>query len=85
MLRLAAAKRCASAVGDFGVEDQLAVERLGHGLAGDVVFGGSEAAGEDHDGGAARSWRDGVGQAVAIVADDALGDHFDAQVVQLAR
>ena len=28
-------------------------------------------------------WRTCVGQAVAIVADDALGDHFDAELVQL--
>ena len=30
-------------------------------------------------------WRTCVGQAVAVVADHALGDHFDAQLVQLAR
>jgi hypothetical protein len=30
------------------------------------------------------AWRTWRGQAVAVVADDALGDHFDAQVVQLA-
>ena len=35
--------------GDFGIEDQLAVERLRHGFAGEIVFGGSQAAGENHD------------------------------------
>ena len=35
--------------GDFGVENQLAVERLRHGFARDIVFGGPQPAGEDHD------------------------------------
>ena len=70
-------------VGDVGVEDQLAVERLGDGVAGDIVLGGAEAAGENHDGGAAHGLAHLRGQAVAVVADDALGDHFDAEFVQL--
>ena len=67
----------------FGVEDEFAVERLGDGVAGDIVFGGSEAAGENQDGGAAHGLAHLGGQAIAVVADDALGDHFDAELVQL--
>ena len=82
-MRLAAAKRCASAVGDSGVEDQFAVERLGDGVAGDVVLGGPEAAGENQDGGAAHGLAHLGGEAVAVVTDDAFGDDFDAEFVQL--
>ena len=31
----------------------------------------------------AMDWRTWVGEAVAVVADDAFGDHFDAEIVQL--
>ena len=54
ILRLAASEALLERLGDFGMEDQLAVERLGDGLAREVVFGRPEAAGEDHDLGAAR-------------------------------
>ena len=57
--------------GDFGMEDQLAVERGGHGVAREIVLGGPQAAGEDHDFGARDGAAHGVRQAVQVVADDA--------------
>ena len=84
ILRLAAAKRCSSQSAISGSKISLRSSACGDGVARDVVFGGPEAAGEDHDCGARHGLRaPGVGQAVAVVADDALGDHFDAEVVQL--
>ena len=59
------------------------MQRVGHRLARHVVFGGAEAAGQDHDAGMAQRGLDGVGQQRAIVADDQLPPHFDAQRVQL--
>ena len=70
-------------IGNGGIEDKFAVKRLGDGFAGDIVFGGSEAAGENQDGGAGQGLPHLGGHAFAIVADDALGDHFDAELVQL--
>ena len=83
MLRSGGGEALRQRVGNVGVEGQFAAERLGHGIAGDVVLGGSEAAGENQDGGAAHGVAHLRGQAVAVVADDALGDHFDAELVQL--
>jgi hypothetical protein len=71
-------------LGDIGMEIKFAAQRLGHGFARDVVFGGAKAAGENHDFRARERLADGAGETVAVVADDALGDYFDAQAVQLA-
>ena len=71
-------------LGDLRMKDELAAQRLGHGFARDVVFGGAQAAGENHDFRARQRLADGGGETIAVVADHALGDYFDAQVVQLA-
>ena len=73
ILRLAWREALLELVGDLGVEDQLAVERQGHGLARHVVFGGPQAAGKNYDLGARHGAAHRIGQAVAIVADHALG------------
>jgi len=70
-------------LGDLGIKDEVAAERLGHGCACDVVFGGAEAARDDHDFRPLARLADGSGETVAVVADHALGDYFDAQVVHL--
>ena len=49
ILRLRCGEALLERVGDLGMKDQLAVERLGDGFAGQVVFGRAEAAGEDQD------------------------------------
>ena len=58
------------------------VEGVGDALAGEVVFGGAEAAGEDDDVGAAEGDADGGGEVVAVVADDGLEGDGDAEVVE---
>ena len=65
ILRFAAAKRCSSRLGDFRVEDQLAVERQRDRIARHIVFGGPQAAGENHDLRAAKrrgEWRRQAGR-----------------------
>jgi hypothetical protein len=67
---------------DFRGERQLAVERQGHGFARHVVFGRSQAAGDNQDRRVRQRAANGAGQPLAVVADHALGYHFDADVVQ---
>jgi hypothetical protein len=71
-------------LGDFGMEDQFAAQRLGYGFARDVVLGGAKAAGEDRNLRARERLAEGAGETVEVVADDALAGYFDTQVVQLA-
>ncbi len=65
-----------------GVGLQLEAERGGDALAGEVVFGGAETAGEQHDVGAVQRDADGVGEVLAVVADDGLEGDGDAEVVE---
>lgn len=58
------------------------VEGLGEALAGEVVFGGAEAAGEEDDVGAVEGDIDGRAEVVAVVADDGLEGYGDAEVVE---
>jgi hypothetical protein len=58
------------------------VEGFGEALAGEVVFGGAEAAGEKDDVGAVDGDVDGGAEMVAIVADDGLERDGDAEVVE---
>jgi hypothetical protein len=58
------------------------VEGVGDALAGEVVFGGAEAAGEQDDVGAAERDADGFGEVGAVVADDGLEGDGDAEVVE---
>ncbi len=51
-------------------------------LAGEVVFGGAEAAGEEDDVGAVEGDVDGRAEVVAVVADDGLEGDGDAEVVE---
>ena len=70
---------------DCVVGVKVEVERGGYGFAGEVVFGGAEAAGEDDDVGAGDcdAWRRGeVGE---VVADDGFEGDLDAEVVEAAR
>ncbi len=57
-------------------------ERGGDGLAGEVVFGGAEAAGEDDDVGAGDGDDGGAGEVGEVVADDGLEGDLDAEVVE---
>ena len=72
-------------VGDLGVEDQLAIERLGHRFARHVVLGRPEAAGENHDLDAREARRMASARRSRSSPMTRLGDHLDAQVVQLRR
>ena len=58
------------------------VECGGGGLAGEVVFGGAEAAGEDDDVGAGDGDEGGAGEMGEVVADDGLEGDLDAEVVE---
>ncbi len=64
------------------VADERKVEGLGDALAGEVVFGGAEAAGEDDDVGAVEGDVHGRAEVVAVVADDAFEGTGDAEVVE---
>ena len=66
--------------GVVGVE--LDAERGGDGFAGEVVFGGAEAAGEDDDVGAGERDASGAGEVREVVADDGLEGDRDAEVVE---
>ncbi len=81
-MRQVAARACES--GDLGgVAAQGERERFGDGLAGEVVFGGAEAAHDDDNVGAAEGGADGVDQILAAVADDGLEGDGDADLVEL--
>ena len=81
-MRQVAARACES--GDLvGVAAQGERERFGDGFAGEVVFGGAEAAHEDDNVGAAEGGADGVDQVFAAVADDGLEGDGDAELVEL--
>ncbi len=68
-----------------GVAAQGERERFGDGLAGQIVFGGSEAAHEDENVGAAESGANGVDEILAPVANDGLESDGDADPVELFR
>jgi len=61
---------------------ELEVESLGEALAGEVVFGGAEAAGEKDDVGAVEGDADRGGEVLAVVADDGLEGDGNAEVVE---
>src|ERR1039458_5559990 len=100
ILRLAAAKRCASQSAISVSKTSLrpsawaTASRVTSSSVGPrpperirsarAAAGGAEAAGENQDGRAAHGLAHLGAQAVAAVADDALGDHFDAELVQLS-
>ena len=83
MARFICAKALLDAVVDRGIENLAAVERHGDGIAREIVFGGPETAGEDHELSGPQRAPDGAGQALQIVADHVFGGHFDAQIIQL--
>ena len=78
-----AAKRSSSCATSFGVASEVEAEGFGDGFAGEVVFGGAEAAAEDEDVGAEESVLRGRHEAAAVVADDAFEDYIDAEQVEL--
>ena len=80
---LAAAEALFDSIADFLAEHQFAIEGVGHGLPRNIVFGGAEAAGQNHDPGMIQGRLHGICQQLPIVADDQLPAHFDAQRVQL--
>ncbi len=55
---------------------------IGEAVAGEVVFGGAKAAGEDEDIGAGEGGADGGGEVPAVVADDSCEGDGDAEVVE---
>ena len=65
-----------------GIGMDLDAERGGCGLAGEVVFGGPEAAGEEDDVGARDGDAGGSGEVSEVVADDGLEGDLDAEVVE---
>ncbi len=67
---------------DGGVGMKLDVERGGGGFAGEVVFGGAEAAGEDDDVGAGDGDAGGAGEVGEVVADDGLEGDLNAEIVE---
>ena len=58
------------------------VEGLGEALAGEVVFGGAEAAGEKDDVGAGERSVNGGDEMIAVVADDGLEGDDDTEVIE---
>ena len=62
---------------------QTQAKRFGHGLAGEIVFGGSEAAAEDENVGAEQAVLCCGNEAPPIVADDTLENYVDAQQIEL--
>ncbi len=64
------------------VAEEREIEGFGEALAGEVVLGGAEAAGEKDDVGAVDGDVDGGAEMVAIVADDGLERDGDAEVVE---
>ena len=67
---------------DGGVGAEVDVECGGGGFAGEVVFGGAEAAGEDDDVGAGDGDGGGAGEVREVVADDGLEGDLYAEVVE---
>ena len=60
-------------------------ERLGHGLAGQIVFGGSQAAHQDENVDAAQRGANGADEILLPVAHDGLEGDGDADAVELFR
>ena len=58
------------------------LEGFGEALAGEVVFGGAEAAGEKDDVGAVDGGVDGGAEMLPVVTDDGLERDGDAEVVE---
>ncbi len=77
------AKRLASEGEDAGVGVELEAEGGGDGFAGEVVFGGAEAAGEEDDVSALEGDAGGGGEVRERVADDGFEGDGDAEVVEL--
>ena len=82
-LPAAAGETLLQASQDFRIAPQLQAERFGNGFAGQIVFGGAEAAAEDHDVGAKQAVLGRRHQPAEIVADDAFENYVDAQQVEL--
>ena len=70
---------------DFRIAAQLQSQRVGHSFAGEVVFRRPQTAHEDHNFRARKSEAGRPRQMFAIVADDRLENHIDAQQVQPFR
>ena len=79
------AKALSDGVAEVFAENQFAAGGGGDGVAREVVFGGSEAAGEDHEFDAVERFADGGGEEVAVVAHDQFAADFDAESVELVR
>ncbi len=67
---------------EIGVAMEREAEGGGDGLAGEVVLGGAEAAGEEDDVGAVEGGAGGVGEVLEVVADDGFEGDGDAEVVE---
>ena len=61
------------------------IEMRGHHLARQIIVGGAKPAGEDHDAMPRQGVRHVRAQFVAVVADDRLERHRDAQLVEDLR
>ena len=62
---------------------QLQTQGVCHRFAGEVVFGGSQSAHEDHDIGTRKRQRGRSREMFAAVPDDGLKDDLDAKLVKL--
>ena len=76
---LAAAEPLLDSIADFLTENEFTAQGVGHRLTRHIVFGGAEAAGQNHDSGVAQGGLHGVGEQRTIVADDQLPAHLDAE------
>ena len=82
----ASRREAAFQAGDnFRVAAQFQTQGIGHGFAREVVFGGSQAAHENHNSGARKREAGRAREMFAVVADDGLENHIDAQQVELFR
>ena len=71
------------AIANLLLENQRPAERAGDGFAREIVFGGSQAAGENDDLRTRRRAQDAVGEPLAFVADHGFAHHLHAQRVEL--
>ena len=69
----------------IGVAAEGERESFGDGFAGEIVFGGAEAAHEDENVNAAEGGVDGVDEILAAVADDGFEGDGNAELVEFFR
>ena len=74
----------ADGFGNGFVETEGTVQDFGDDVAGDVVAGGAETAGEEEDVGAGEGGADGVGHAGRVVADSGVAGNAVAEGEELA-